>query len=76
MIKYVLILHLCSFISEPICTSQTILPYEYQEFHDCIKQGYIFSYQSLMEIDKNEINKDRLAIKFECRTIEVPEVSS
>ena len=31
MIKYVLILHLCTYFSQIVCTSQKILPYEYHE---------------------------------------------
>ena len=76
MIKYVLILHLCSFISQPICTSQTVVAVEYKQFHDCITQGYIHAYKGMMEMDKAKIEKEKLAIRFECRGVEIPEVTS
>ena len=76
MIKYVLILHLCSFISQPICTSQTVVPIEYKQFHDCITQGYIHAYKGMMELDKDKVEKEHLAIRFECRGVDVPEVTS
>ena len=53
MIKYVLILHLCTYFAEPVCTSEKIMPYEYSSYHDCITQGYIHSYKDLMNMDKN-----------------------
>ena len=76
MIKYVLILHLCTYFGQAVCTSQKILPYEFTSYHDCITQGYIHSYKELMEMDKDKIEQDKLAIRFQCRQIEVPEQTS
>ena len=76
MIKYVLILHLCSFISQPICTSQTVVAVQYKKFHDCITQGYIHAYKGMMKLDKDKVENEHLAIRFECRGVDVPEVSS
>jgi|TARA_Y100000310_G_C19967025_1_gene483784 hypothetical protein len=73
MIKYVLILNICSFLSQPICNEKIIVPIEYQNFHNCITQGYIHSYNSLMKMDKDNIERNKLAIKFECKSVEVPE---
>ena len=71
VIKYVLILHLCSYLGQPVCNDQTIQPYEYSNFHDCITQGYIHSYKSLMDMDKDKIEKSKLAIRFECREVKI-----
>ena len=52
------------------------MPYEYTSYHDCITQGYVLSYKELMEKDKDKIEKEKIAIRFQCRAVEVPEVNS
>ena len=76
MIKYVLILHLCTYFGQVVCTSQKVMPYEYTSYHDCITQGYVLSYKEMMEMDKVKVEQDKIAIKFQCRQVEVPEVNS
>ena len=76
MIKYVLILHLCTYFGQAVCTSQKILPYEFTSYHDCITQGYIHSYKELMNMDKTEVENKKLAIRFQCKQVEVPETTS
>ena len=76
MIKYVLILHLCTYFGQVVCTSQKLMPYEYTSYHDCITQGYILSYKGIMEMDKAKVEQDKIAIRFQCREVVVPEVNS
>ena len=76
MIKYVLILHLCTYFGQVVCTSQKLMPYEYSSYHDCITQGYILSYKEIMEMDKAKVEQDKIAIRFQCREVVVPEVNS
>ena len=76
MIKYVLILHLCTYINQAVCTSQKVLPYEFTSYHDCITQGYIHSYKELMTMDKNKVEQDKLAIRFQCKQVDVPETNT
>ena len=73
MIKYVLILHLCTYFSQVTCTSQKIIPVEYFTYHDCITQGYIHSYKELMLMDKNKVEEEKIAIKFECKELKIEE---
>jgi len=45
------------------------MPYEFNSHYDCALAGYQLSYKNLKELDKDLVNKERLAIKFECKPI-------
>ena len=74
--KYVIILYLCSFLNEPQCFQSNIAPYEFQNYYDCITQGYKISFTHLTELPREEITKSKLAFKFECRIVGTPKVST
>ena len=69
--KYVLLLHVCSFLNTtiPVCTATHIVPLEFTTYQDCILQGYKSSHNTLKELYRDRIEKDKLAIKFECREV-------
>ena len=67
--KYVIILYLCYFINKPQCFQSNIAPYEFSTYYDCITEGYKISYSHLKELAPEEITKNKLAIKFECRAV-------
>ena len=72
MIKFVLILHLCSFASsEFICTQETIAPHQYNNWKDCILDGYRQSHNVLKTVYDDQIEIEKLAIKFKCKEIEI-----
>jgi len=73
--KFVLVLYLCSMISGK-CVSPQTAGYQFKSHYDCAIAGYAFSQEALKELAKDEynygmdrINKERLAIKFECREL-------
>jgi|TARA_R100001224_G_scaffold97327_1_gene67372 hypothetical protein len=71
--KYVLLLHVCSFLNlaGPVCETTHIVPLEFNNYKDCILQGYKSSHNTLKEIYGDRIEKEKLAIKFECKEITV-----
>jgi len=71
MIKFVLVLHLCSFL--PGATSCLSNQYvgQFTDYYSCVKVGYAKAYESLESLDKDNINKNRLAVKIECKELEV-----
>ena len=69
MIKFILILHLCSTINGECFDSQYVG--ELPDHYTCVKAGYIQAYKSFETLDKEEINKQKLAIKFECKEIKL-----
>ena len=69
MIKFVLILHLCSTLSGKCLDSQYIG--ELPDHYSCVKAGYIQAFKSFETLDKEEINTSKLAVRFECKELKV-----
>ena len=69
--KFILLLHVCSFLNAalPVCTATHVVPLEFNSYKDCILQGYKSSHNTLKELYNDKIEKDKLAIKFECRQV-------
>ena len=69
--KFILLLHVCSFLHAgvPVCTSTHIVPLEFQTYKECILQGYKSSHNTLKELYDEKIEKEKLAIKFECKEV-------
>ena len=58
--KYVIILYLCSFINaQSTCYSEKVVSLEFNDYHDCILEGYKQSYSHLANFDKDRINYDK-----------------
>ena len=70
--KYVLILYLCSFATEPKCFQDQVINQKFTNYYDCITQGYMHSYNHLKMLDVDEINQQRLAIRFQCVDMSTP----
>ena len=74
--KYVLILYLCTFAGQPQCPTSTVAGVQFDNYYDCITEGYKYSYTKLKELPKEEIEEKLLAIKFECRKVETPKIET
>ena len=73
--KYVIILYLCSFANvQPTCYSEKIIALEFDNYYDCILQGYKQSHNHLASLDKEKIIKEKLAIKFQCQEIKMENI--
>ncbi len=72
--KYVLILYMCSMISNQ-CPSSTISGYQFNTYFDCVNAGYGVAqqtYNNLKELedwDKQHINENKIVIRFECKEV-------
>ena len=73
--KYILILYVCSFVnvSKPICGESIVVGLEFDNYSDCILQGYKSSHNTLKELYGERIEEEKLAIKFDCKEIKVEE---
>ena len=70
--KYVIILYLCSFVNvQSTCFSERILGYEFDNYYDCILNGYKQSHNHLASLDKKKIIEQKLAIRFQCKEIKM-----
>ena len=68
--KYVIILYLCSFVNvQPTCYSEKVVALEFDNYYDCILQGYKQSHNHLASLDKDKIIEQKLAIRFQCKEI-------
>ena len=68
--KYVIILYLCSFINaQPTCYSEKIVGLEFDNYTDCILDGYKQSHNHLASLNKDKIIEQKLAIRFQCKEI-------
>ena len=69
--KFVLTLYLFTFvdIQYPVPLASHIVPLQFDSYKDCILQGYKSSHNTLKELYSDRIEKDKLAIKFECREV-------
>ena len=70
MIKFVLIMHLCSQITGN-CFSQKLGVSEYADYYSCVRDGYLQSYKSLDALPVEEINTSKLAVRFECIELKI-----
>ncbi len=68
--KYVIILYLCSFVNvQPTCYSEKVVALEFDNYYDCILNGYKQSHNHLASLDKDKIIEQKLAIRFQCKEI-------
>ena len=73
--KYIIVLYLCSFVgAQPVCMPGQIQGLEFNNYSECILQGYIQSHKSLKSLDEEEINNNKLAIRFHCKEIIVEKI--
>ena len=69
-LKFILILHLCSFVEQPNCFDSQYVA-EFKDHYSCVQAGYAKAYESLSSLEIDNINKNRLAVKIECKEMEI-----
>ena len=68
--KYVIIIYLCSFVNiEAVCYSEKIIGLEFNNYRSCILEGYKQAFLHLEKMDDEKVNKEKLAIRFNCKKI-------
>jgi len=73
--KYVIILYLCSFVNvQSTCYSEKIVGLEFDNYYDCILNGYKQSHNHLASLDKEKIIEQKLAIRFQCKEIKTEKI--
>ena len=66
--KFLLILHLCSVVTQT-CPNMMHPQKVYNSWAECSKAGYDLVQSTFDKLDKNVVNKQKLALKFECKEI-------
>jgi len=71
-VKYLLILYICT-LPQPYCEQTQVINQEFATYYDCITKGYLHSYNYLTTMyDVDDINNNKLAIKFSCKEMGEP----
>jgi hypothetical protein len=67
--KFILILHLCSLLTQT-CYESLHVGMQFNDHRSCAIAGYEISGESLKQLNPDTVNKDQLAVKFECRKVQ------
>ena len=74
LMKYILVLYMCSMINNS-CPTSTIAGYQFNTHYDCVDAGYAIAQKTFRNLKDYEeyqreiIEKQKLVIKFECKEI-------
>jgi len=68
--KYILILYLCSTITGE-CRDPFVIEYEFNNHYDCILAGYRASFNTIRNLDREIVELEKQAVKFDCKGIPV-----
>ena len=72
--KYILILYMCSMATGQ-CPSSTVAGYQFTNHYDCVNAGYgvaqqtFRSLEELEEFERDYIEREKIAIRFECKQL-------
>ena len=73
--KFMLVLHLCSVVAMK-CTDATYTGLMFADHYRCALGGYKMGYETFKRLEQDDyygldrINKEKIAIKFECKEID------
>jgi len=66
--KYLLIMQVCSSIAQT-CTKPVELYPMHNSYYDCATVGYIRGLNVVRELGEEEVNKQKIVIKFGCQSM-------
>jgi len=66
--KFILVLHLCSLLSQQ-CFQSLHVNMEFNDHRSCALAGYDISGKSLKALNPDRVNKEHLAVRFECKKV-------
>ena len=65
--EYVLTLIMCAVVEgKTLCMPPHTMTNYYVDSYSCIKDGYVKSHDKIVEIGREEVNKNNIFIKFGC----------
>jgi hypothetical protein len=68
--KFFLSMIVCSSIQNA-CMQPFVYPTSYESSYNCLLDGYLKSYDKMIEFGQEDVNKFGLYIKFDCRQIDI-----
>jgi hypothetical protein len=65
--EYVLTIFMCAFVQgKTTCLPPIIMEETYKDGYSCMLSGYTKSYDKIVELGKDDVNKYNIYIKFGC----------
>jgi len=64
--KFILVLHLCTMLTGQ-CYESLYVNLEFNDHRSCALAGYDISAKSLEQLDPDQVNKNELAVRFQCK---------
>ena len=74
MIKFVLILHLCTFLNATECFQEQVVGLEFDDHYSCMLQGYRHAHKQIESLGEDRVNTLKLGVKFECKEIKIQKI--
>jgi hypothetical protein len=69
MIKFTLIIWVCSFLAGTKCMAPITYPEVYDSWMECSKAAHIESIKLLEEFDLDFVNKNNVGMKYNCKPV-------
>jgi hypothetical protein len=69
MIKFTLIIWVCSFLGQNLCLAPVQSPILYDSWYECSRAAHKESLQILSKIGYKAVNDDNLATRYICRKV-------
>jgi len=69
MIKFTLMLWVCSFLTGTQCMPPVTYPEVYDSWMECSKAAHIESIKLLEEFDLDFVNKNNVGMKYNCKPV-------
>tara|TARA_R110002020_G_scaffold74683_5_gene190842 strand:- start:351 stop:524 length:174 start_codon:yes stop_codon:yes gene_type:complete len=54
------------------CPGNAVMGIQYDNWKDCVQDGYKFASRHLEKLDKTLVNKQKISVKFECKQVGSP----
>jgi len=70
MIKFTLIIWVCSFLGGQVCTAPVESPFLYNSWYECSRAAHKESLQILSKLGYKAVNDGKIAMKYTCRPAE------
>jgi len=71
MIKFTLIIWVCSFLQGEVCMSPLQSPTLYNSWYECSRAAHQESLKIMSKLGYTVVNKDKIAIKYRCKEVDI-----
>jgi len=69
MVKFTLIIWVCSFLGQPSCLPPLEYPKLFDSWYECSKTGYSEASLMITKMGYKYVNDNRIAMSYSCRSV-------